>query len=255
MARDGTAELKAERARLFERFAADRSEANRNALVESYVPLAEFFAKRYRDRGVESEDLRQVAKVALVKAVDRFDPCREVQFSTFAGRTIDGELKRYFRDKTWAVRVPRSLQESSLDVRRASDELSVQLGRPPTVEQLADATGYDVDQVIEALDVQSSYRATSIEGATNDADSPGTALRDRIESREDRIEESEQRMTLERLLGTLPDRERRILELRFFDELSQTEIAERVGVSQMHVSRLIRRSLESLRAQLPADRS
>lgn len=251
MAPEGTRDSDSTRERLFARFDADRSEANRNALVESYLPLAEFFAKRYRDRGVESEDLRQVAKLALVKAVDRFDPSRDVQFSTFAGRTIDGEIKRYFRDKTWSVRVPRSLQESSLEVRRVSDALSVELGRPPTISQLAGATGMDTDQVIEALDVQHSYLAASLDrGGSDDDDAP--PLASTVAINEERIERSEERMVISNLLKTLPEREREILELRFFSELSQAEIADRIGVSQMHVSRLIRRSLEDLRAKMPS---
>lgn len=248
---EGTRDSNLDRERLFARYREDPSEPNRNALVESYFPLAEFFAKRYRDRGVESEDLRQVAKLALVKAVDRFDPSRDVQFSTFAGRTIDGELKRYFRDKTWSVRVPRSLQESSLEVRRASDELSVELGRPPTVMQLAESTGLDIDQVIEALDVQHSYRAASLDRSSSvDGNAPPPAAT--LAADDERIDKSEERIVVERLLATLPEREREILHLRFYTELSQAEIADRIGVSQMHVSRLIRRSLEDLRAKMPA---
>lgn len=239
----------ADRDRLFERFSSNRSEANRNTIVESFVPLAEFFAGRYKDRGVESEDLRQVAKMALVKAVDRFDPDVGVQFSTFAGRTIDGELKRYFRDKTWAVRVPRSLQERSIHVRKAADQLALHLGKSPTVDQIAAEAGLEIDEVIEALDVQQSYRSSSIDAASSTGDE-STALSSRLAVDDDGLHQSETQMAINELLGTLPERQREILELRFFDELSQAEIAERVGVSQMHVSRLIRKSLEELRDQM-----
>ncbi len=249
MANDRNAELTADRDQLFAAFAADRSATNRNAIAESFLPLAEFFAGRYKERGADSEDLRQVAKLALVKAVDRFDPTLEVQFSTFAGRTIDGELKRYFRDKTWAVRVPRSLKERSLQVRRVADELALQLGHSPTVNQIATRSGMSADEVLEALDVQASYSASSIDAGSSSGDGT-TSLVQQIADDDTAIERTETQLAIRRLLETLSDREREILELRFFAELSQAEIAERVGVSQMHVSRLIRGSLETMRKQL-----
>ncbi len=238
-----------DRERLFAAFADDRSEANRNAIAESFIPLAEFFATRYKKRGVEPEDLRQVAKMALVKAVDRFDPSLDIAFSTFAGRTIDGELKRYFRDKTWAVRVPRSLQERSLAVRRVADELALQLGASPTVEQIATEAGMAADEVIEALDVQQSYRASSIDAASSGGDE-STAMSHRLATDDASTDRTDTQLAIRGLLDTLPERERRILELRFFDELPQADIAEEVGVSQMHVSRLIRKSLQELRDQI-----
>jgi RNA polymerase sigma-B factor len=236
-----------DREELFAAFAADASEANRNAIVESFIPLAEYFAGRYRNRGADSADLRQVAMVALVKAVDRFDPEVGVQFSTFAGRTIDGELKRYFRDATWSVRVPRSLQERSLYVRGVVDELSLRLGTSPTVAQIAEETELDPDEVIEALDVQQSYRAKSIEGGSSTEDGAPRAVPGELTSTDVEPERFDTQLAIRALLDTLPDRERRILELRFYEELTQSEIADEVGVSQMHVSRLIRRSLEELR--------
>ncbi|MEZ5244896.1 MAG: SigB/SigF/SigG family RNA polymerase sigma factor [Acidimicrobiales bacterium] len=239
-----------DRDRLFEAFAADPSETNRNAIVESFVPLAEYFAARYRDRGAESADLRQVAMLALVKAVDRFDPSIGVQFSTFAGRTIDGELKRYFRDATWSVHVPRSLQERSLHVRAVVDELALRLGASPTVDQIAAETGLDTDAVLEALDVQRSYRASSIDSAASSADEAPRATPPALTTTDVDVDRFDTKMAISGLLETLPPREREILELRFAGSLTQSEIAERVGVSQMHVSRLIRRSLETLREQI-----
>lgn len=239
-----------ERDRLFVSYVETRSEKVRNELVESYAPLAEFFAKRYRNRGAESDDLRQVAQLALVKAVERFDPEFGVKFSTFAGRTIDGELKRYFRDRTWSVRVPRSLQERSLEVRRTVERLSLDLGRAPTVDQLAEATGLSSDEVLEALDVQSAYTSASLDRPTGSGDDSDLTLGASLGSTDDAYEATEAAVAVRSLLDTLPDRERRILELRFFGELSQSEIAEQVGISQMHVSRLLRKTLEQLRSTM-----
>jgi len=237
----------AQREALLEKFASTPTEAVRNDLVESFLPLAEFFARRYRDRGVERDDLRQVAKLALVKAGDRFDPTRNVPFAVFAGRTIDGELKRYFRDRTWAVKMPRSLQERSQQVRHATQQLSAELGRAPVPAELVDVTGLDLDQVIEALDASASYHASSIYASASTGSSEGQTLADRLMAPGDAIAKREAQMTVESLLETLPEREQRIVRLRFEDERTQREIAEIIGVSQMHVSRLIRKSLKDLR--------
>lgn len=242
-----------ERRRLFDAYAAEPSEANRNAIVESFVPLALYFAGRYGNRGADDADLRQVAMLALVKAVDRFDPAVGVKFSTFAGRTIDGEIKRYFRDATWSVRVPRSLQERSLVVRSLVDELSLRLGSSPTVTQIAEEAGLEPDEVIEALDVQQSYRAASLETGRTSEDGPSRATARALATTDLEVERLDTKLAIRELLETLPERERTILELRFDEQLSQTEIASRVGVSQMHVSRLIRRSLEELRARMAVD--
>lgn len=242
-------ELEAKRAAWFAELVISGDEQIRNRLVESYAPLAEFFAKRYQKRGVESEDLRQVAQLALVRAVDRFDPSFGVQFSTFAGRTIDGELKRYFRDKAWSVRVPRSLKERSSLVRSASEAFSTEHGRSPTVAELAAALEMDEDDVLEALDVQGAYRAASLDAPAGSEDGH-MAVVDTLGADDVALERTDLREAVSKLLETLPERERQIVELRFFNELSQSEIAERVGVSQMHVSRLLRRSLDQLRAYM-----
>lgn len=234
---------------LFDRWRAERDPAVRNEIVESYAPLAEYFANRYRNRGAEADDLRQVAHLALVGAVERFDPDVGVKFSTFAGRTIDGELKRYFRDKMWAVRVPRSLKELSIEVRRAADRLSGELGRSPTVDQIAAETGLETDVVIEALDVQATgFRAESLERPAGAEDA--RTLGDTLTVDDSGEAQVDIRLAVRRLMEGLPDRERTIIELRFFDELSQQEIAEVIGVSQMHVSRLLRRTLGQLRDEL-----
>ncbi len=233
---------------LRDRFRRLRAEADpqlRDALIIEFTGLAAFFARRYDRRGVPREDLHQVAMLGLVNAVDRFDPELETRFVSFAGRTIDGEIKRFFRDRTWSVRMPRRLQELHLRVRRASEELAHDLGRPPTVDELATHVGVESDEVLAALDAGNAYRADSldrpapgdderrIELAASDADAPFAAI--------------EHKSLVADLLASLPERERRILELRFFNEMSQSEIATEMGISQMHVSRLLRRTVEQLR--------
>lgn len=233
---------------LRERFRSLRAEPNqalRSELINEFTGLAAYFARRYDRRGVPREDLHQVAMLGLLNAVDRFDPEMETRFVSFAGRTIDGEIKRFFRDRTWSVRMPRRLQELHLRVRRASEELSHTLGRPPTVSELAEHIGVDIDEVLSALDAGNAYRADSLDRpapgeedrrsdlAALDGDAGFVAI--------------EQRSLVQDLLASLPERERRILELRFFQEMSQTEIATEMGISQMHVSRLLRRTVEQLR--------
>lgn len=236
------------RAELFRELAESGSIEVRNELVESYAPLAEFFANRYKNRSDQHEDVRQVAHLALVKAVDRFDPEVGAAFSTFAGRTIDGELKRHFRDRSWAVRVPRSLQEAALTVRAAVDELTTEQGRSPTVDDLVERTGLDADLVLQALDVRSAMEAQSIDRPAGDGD--GQLLSSKLGSNDAELERSEVTMAMRTVLETLPERERTIVELRFYEELTQQEIADRLGMSQMHVSRLLRAALVALRGQL-----
>ncbi len=239
-----TPDVDDKRRQLFEEFTETRSSSARDALAESYLPLADYFAKRYADRSVELEDLRQVARLALVKALDRFDPSRDIRFSTFAGRTIDGELKRWFRDKGWAVRVPRSVQENSLALSAAQQEFEQLHARSPTVGDLASMMQLESEQVLEALDARANYRALSLDRPTGEGDA-GT-FGETLASKELALERSELRILVAQLLDTLDSRDQEIIRLRFFDDLSQADIAQRVGISQMHVSRLLRRSLESL---------
>lgn len=253
VALSSTADRDAKRAELFKEFAETGSVEIRNALVESYAPLVEYFAGRYRNRGVPEEDLRQVAQLACVKAVDRFDLGFGVQFSTFAGRTIEGELKRYFRDKTWAVRVPRSLQELGLELRSLIESLSTEHGRAPTVPELVAASGHSEEEVLEALDAQTAYRATSIDQPVRRDEEGGGTLAASIGSEEPGYDQTDVAIAVRTLLDTLPERERRIIELRFFADRTQQQIADEMGISQMHVSRLLRRSLTQLRAYFPAN--
>lgn len=222
----------------------------RNELVEAHHDLVEFHVHHYSRRGVAEDDLRQVASMALIHAVDRFDPEVGVAFSTFAGRTIEGEVKRWFRDRTWSVRPPRRAQELHLELRRATDDLSQELGRAPRVAELAARVGATVDQVIEAYEAGQAHSATSIDAPTSsdDADAPdvGDRLLGEEESGYEAVDDS---VVVQNLLAGLDEREQEILRLRFFERLSQDEIAERVGVSQSYLSRVLRRTLQRLREE------
>jgi RNA polymerase sigma-B factor len=216
----------------------------RDALAESMLPLARNLARRYANRGEPLDDLEQVACVGLMKAIDRFDPGREVRFATFAVPTIAGEIKRHFRDRGWMLRVPRDVQELSAKLNRARDRLTRDLGRVPTVSELAAAAGAGEERVVEALSAAEAYRALSLDEPLVE----GASSLEAIGADDIGYERTEQRMLISSGMAELADRELEILQLRFFDGLSQREIAQRIGISQMHVSRLLRRSLEDMRA-------
>lgn len=239
----------AELDQLFRDYRQSGERSQRNRLVEAHRGLAASIAHDYRDRGVELDDLVQIAMLGTLKAVERFEPERGIPFSSFASRTINGEIKRYFRDRTWAVRPPRSAQERHLDLRRTSAAMTLRLGRAPKVAELAEELGLTTENVLEAMEAGAAYRATSLD-ARRPGDEEGLTLGDRLPSEEAASRPAEVRVLVGQLLDTLPKREAEILRLRFYDELTQTEIAERVGISQMHVSRLIRRCLLDLRAHL-----
>lgn len=224
----------------------------RNDLVERHMNLARAFARRYDRRGVPREDLEQVASVALIGAVERFDPAVGVKFATFAGRTVDGELKRYFRDRAWSVRVPRRYQDLSQAVRTTIESLSSELGRSPTIPELAEAIGVEADEVVAAMEAAQAYRADSIDVPTGD-ESSGWSLADELGAVDLAPGALENREVVVELLAGLPERERRIVELRFFGERSQRDIAAELDISQMHVSRLLRRALTLLRASVDRD--
>lgn len=230
---------------LFRSFAATGDRRIRNVLVERHTGLAVHIAQRYSANRSSADDLRQVALYGLVKAVDRFDPDHGSPFSSFAGITIEGELKRYFRDRTWVVRVPRSAKELHLAVRKASDELMQANGVSPTVDQLAEHLRIERDDVLRGLAASAAYRVDTLDSPYDD----GSGIdRQQILAIDDEYGPSEDRQMVRELLEKLPPRERQIVELRFFEELSQAEIAVRVGVSQMHVSRLLRQSFEQMRS-------
>jgi len=226
----------------------------RDELVTLHLPLVQFLARRFRDRGEPLEDLVQVGTIGLIKAVDRFDPQRGVEFSTYATPTIVGEIKRHFRDKGWAIRVPRRLQELRMALGQATAELSQKSGRSPTVAELALHLGISEDEVIEGLEGAQAYSTTSLDaqvGGDDGDDSP--SLGDRLGSEDLDLEAVEYRESLKPLLAALPSRERRILALRFFHGMTQSEIADEVGISQMHVSRLLAKSLATLREGMTAE--
>jgi RNA polymerase sigma-B factor len=232
---------------LFERYLDRRDPVDRDVLVERFLPLARQLARRYQRADEPFDDLFQVACLGLVKAIDRFDLSRDAAFSSYAVPTILGEIKRYFRDRTWSVRVPRDLQELALRVDRKVTELSTDLRRQPTVDELAAVVGVDAERVLEAMEASAAYRASSLSLPRGDDDDTGETLGDTLGVAEDGFELAEDRATLARLLQTVSPREREVLRLRFEEDLTQAEIGELIGVSQMQVSRIIRQSMSRLR--------
>ncbi len=223
--------------------------AIRDTLVETHLPLVEYLARRFRNRGELHDDLVQVATIGLIKSVDRFDLSRGVEFSTYATPTIVGEIKRHFRDKGWAIRVPRRLQELKLSLTKATSELSQKNGRSPTVAELAVHLGMTQDDVLEGLESANAYSTVSLD-TPDSGDSDALAVADTLGVTDEALEGVEYRESLKPLLDQLPPREKRILLLRFFSNLTQSQIATELGISQMHVSRLLARTLAQLRQGL-----
>lgn len=236
----------------FEQYARTQDVALRDELVSAYLGLAEYLARRFANRGEPLDDLVQVASLGLIKAVSRFDPHRGVEFSTYATHTIVGELKRHFRDKGWAVRAPRRMQELYLRLGKVVATLGQELGRSPTIAELAAEVEVSEEEVLEALEAGQAYRFASLDAPAG-ADAEGESLGARMGDDDPGLEDAERRATLSPLLATLPQREQLILRFRFFDGLTQSEIAERLGISQMHVSRLLARSVAQLRAAAESD--
>lgn len=230
---------------LFEEYRRTHHRAVRNQLVERHLRLATQVAGDYRHRGVEREDLEQVAMLALVKAVDRFDPRRGSSFAAFASITLNGELKRHFRDHGWNVRPPRAVQEAHLAVRRAGEALVQELGRSPRVDELADYTNLSEDQVVMAMAANNSYRAERLDSAPS-TEEEAPARIDRLSTVDTGYRDVDDRLELEGLMEAVSDRDRRIIELRFWEDMTQSEIADEIGVSQMHVSRLLRKTIDDL---------
>jgi len=221
----------------------------REELIAAYSPLARALAKRFDGRREPLDDLVQVAMLGLIKAVDRFEPERDVQFTTYATVTIVGELKRHFRDKGWAVHVPRRLQEWGLIVSQAAGELSQQLGRSPTVPEIAKHAGLDDESVLEAMEAMNAYSAKSLDVPVDEGGVPAVEL---LEDDDDALERSVGWAMVAPAIRALPSRERRILYLRFYHGKTQSEIASELGMSQMHVSRLLSKTLDHLRSTLGA---
>lgn len=265
--KERTREVRSNRERtrqLFERFSLARKRRDarpdhphepydrlRNDLVVAHLNLVRFLALKFANRGEPIDDLVQVGTVGLLKAIDRFELDRGVEFTTYATPTIVGEIKRYFRDKGWAVKVPRRLQELNLAVNRASEKLAVELGRSPTVAELSQRLDANEEEILEAQELGQAYNLLSLDSEiTGDGDRRSQTLADTVGETDSALELLEDRANLERAFSVLSGRERVIIYLRFFESISQTEIAQRLNVSQMHVSRLQAKALDKLRAAL-----
>jgi RNA polymerase sigma-B factor len=251
-AAERTAHERARARELFAQLAAGADSTVRDELVRMHLPLVEYLARRFRNRGEPLEDLVQVATIGLIKSIDRFDLERGVEFSTYATPTIVGEIKRHFRDKGWAIRVPRRLQELKLTLTKATGELSQTLGRSPTVAELAHHLGLQEEEILEGLESANAYSAVSLD-ATDSGDDDSPAVSDSLGMVDEALEGVEYRESLKPLLDRLPAREKKILVLRFFGNMTQSQIAAELGISQMHVSRLLARTLAQLREGLLAD--
>jgi RNA polymerase sigma-B factor len=228
----------------------DARSTARGGLVALHLPLVEHCARRFRNRGEPFEDLVQVGTIGLIKSIDRFDLERGVEFSTYATPTIIGEIKRHFRDKGWAIRVPRRLQELRMQISAATAELTQSLGRSPTPRELGEAIGCSVEEIIEGIESSNAYSTLSLDAADDGGEDGGVSMLEMIGVDDEGLEHIEIRESIKPLLEALPAREKRILLLRFFKNKTQTEIAEEIGVSQMHVSRLLSRTLDQLRVSL-----
>jgi RNA polymerase sigma-B factor len=225
----------------------------REQLIERYISLVRSLARRYSYRGEQLDDLVQIGAIGLIKAIDRFDVNRGVELTTYATPNIIGEIKRHFRDRGWSVRVPRGLQELNIQLSKLLEQLTVQLARSPTIPELAKAAGVTDEEVLEALESGRAYSSLSLSaGSGFDEDGELDPL-ESLGTEEHQYEVSEDRAVLQPGFRVLDDRERTILHLRFFEGLTQSQIAQQVGISQMHVSRLIRRSLEKIREEIASD--
>jgi RNA polymerase sigma-B factor len=239
---------------LFQKFQEERSPDVREELTLAHESLAIYLARKFADRGEPLEDIIQVAQIGLLKAIDRYDPTRGIEFTTYATPTIVGEIKRHFRDKLWAIRVPRRLRELNYTLMRGIEELSQRLGRSPTIPEIAQFSGVDFEDVISALEVGRAYSLVSLDAETSDGDEEhSVSLLESVGDEDVALERLEDRATLDWALARLPERAQQIIRMRFFDDLSQAEIARRLGISQMHVSRILREALARLRT-LVSDR-
>jgi RNA polymerase sigma-B factor len=238
---------------LLRRYHEDGDLQAREQLIEQYMSLVRSLARRYSYRGEQLEDLVQIGAIGLIKAIDRFDLSRGVELTTYATPNIIGEIKRHFRDKGWSVRVPRGLQELNVQLSRLVEQLTVQLSRSPTIPELAKAAGVEEEEVLEALESGRAYTSLSLSVGGGGGDDDDLDPLESLGTEEHQYEVSEDRAVLAPGFKALDERERTILQLRFFEGLTQSQIAQQVGISQMHVSRLIRRSLEKIRETIAED--
>jgi RNA polymerase sigma-B factor len=238
---------------LLRRYHEDGDLQAREQLIEQYMSLVRSLARRYSYRGEQLEDLVQIGAIGLIKAIDRFDLERGVELTTYATPNIIGEIKRHFRDKGWSVRVPRGLQELNVQLSRLVEQLTVQLGRSPTIPELAKGAGVEEELVLEALESGRAYTSLSLSVGGGGGEDDDLDPLESLGTEEHQYEVSEDRAVLAPGFKALDERERKILQLRFFEGLTQSQIAQQVGISQMHVSRLIRRSLEKIRETIAED--
>jgi RNA polymerase sigma-B factor len=245
-----------EESKQFEEFRRTRDLSLRNRLVEANLHLADYHSRRYAARGASAEDLHQIALMAIIAAVDRYDPTVGTSFSTFASRTIEGECKRYLRDRTWAVRPPRALQELHLRVTRGHEELSHQLGRAPTAPELAEFADTTVEDVLEALEAGRARTDTSLDASSpRNGSSTGRTVGDMLGGAEDGYDLVEARHVAKALVANLSDRDRRIIQLRFVEERTESRIASELGVSQSYLSRRLHRILAGMRDDFHRDKN
>jgi RNA polymerase sigma-B factor len=246
--------MEVEEERLWQRFARDGDPAAREVLITRFMPLAKSLALRYRGASESFDDLLQVANLGLVNAVDRFDPERGIPFAAFASPTILGELKRHFRDRVWTVRVPRGLHDRMAEVEKAITELTKQLQRSPSVGEIAERLGLEQTDVLEVLEANHNRRPLSLDQPANPDDTEGSAPTDWVGVEDEGFELTEDRIALNATLPFLDDRERLVLRLRFAEDMTQSQIAEQIGHSQMHVSRILRRALTRIRERIEQER-
>ena len=235
---------------LFRRYKEEGDMDAREKLVMSHLNLVRFLANKFKNRGEPIDDLMQVGYLGLLKAIDRFDPARGLEFTTYATPTIMGEIKRHFRDKGWSVRVPRRLQELSAKVNQATDELTTELQRSPTVEEIARYLDATVDEVLEAMESSSAYSSVPLEapGSSDSGDAP--SVLDRYASEDSELAFTDDRLVIEDALAGFSPREREVIELRFVKGMTQIEIAQKLGISQVQVSRLLRRTLKKIQDKI-----
>lgn len=236
--------------KLFRLYKEKGDEEARDQLIVSHLNLVRFLTSKFKNRGEPLDDLVQVGTIGLIKAIDRFDPERGLEFTTYATPTILGEIKRHFRDKGWSIRVPRRLQELSAKVNQATDELTVELQRSPSVEEIAAKLGVGAEEILEAMESSGAYTSVSLEAGGSSEDDEAPALIDRLGSVDEDLDASDDRMVIDDAIRDFSPREQEIVRMRFIDGLTQVEIAKRLGVSQVQVSRLLRRTLRKIQDKI-----
>lgn len=235
---------------LFRLYKEKGDEEARDQLIVSHLNLVRFLASKFKNRGEPLDDLVQVGTIGLIKAIDRFDPERGLEFTTYATPTILGEIKRHFRDKGWTIRVPRRLQELSAKVNSATDELTARLQRSPSIEEVAEYLGTTADEVLEAMESSSAYSSVPLEAQGGNEDDDAPSVIDRYASVDGDLEASDDRIVLEEVIGEFPEADQQAIRMRFIDGMTQVEIAKRLGISQVQVSRMLRRALRRIQDKI-----